>query len=436
MHRPDRARRARRSAGRSNPSSGSRQSRALSQHLDHRQPRLEQGWQVKFLLSLSVVMCLLGTAAWAADPATKPATKKAAAPAPKKDRPADDTQPWGQMQYGSLLSATYENRPGSGDFTHKGIEITVSESPQARVIFDTELLKYSVAWTGGFINFTNVVYDGSHGTMPSPHGKILWAAKGQRPGVSLSGEFADPRPVPYGPLPRDTWGHYKGLFRNGRQVILNYTVGDCDILDMPGCAIVDGEVLFTRSLEIGPSDKTIYIELARNPNPPSTQPTTSPSYVPQIAVASRGSAEALEYQNHDGVSILKVSPHKDLIRQKLIFLASPDQQGMDQSIANEPFDLRSLCSGGKSNWPETIEMHGTLGSGDHPYVVDTIPVPEQNPYKSWMRFGGMDFFSDGHRAAVCTWSGDVWIVSGIDEKLDHVTWKRYAAGLFQTLGLK
>jgi hypothetical protein len=52
-----------------------------------------------------------------------------------------------------------------------------------------------------------------------------------------------------------------------------------------------------------------------------------------------------------------------------------------------------------------------------------------------MRFGGLDFFSDG-RAALCTWSGDVWVVSGIDEKLEKVTWKRYAAGFYQSLGLK
>jgi hypothetical protein len=47
----------------------------------------------------------------------------------------------------------------------------------------------------------------------------------------------------------------------------------------------------------------------------------------------------------------------------------------------------------------------------------------------------MDFFSDG-RAAISTWSGDVWVVSGIDDKLDHVKWKRFATGLFQPLGLK
>ena len=52
-----------------------------------------------------------------------------------------------------------------------------------------------------------------------------------------------------------------------------------------------------------------------------------------------------------------------------------------------------------------------------------------------MHLAGVDFLSDG-RAAVCTMSGDVWIVSGIDEKLEKISWKRFATGLFEPLGLR
>ena len=52
-----------------------------------------------------------------------------------------------------------------------------------------------------------------------------------------------------------------------------------------------------------------------------------------------------------------------------------------------------------------------------------------------MFVGGFDFFPDG-RAAVCTFHGDVFIVSGIDEKLENVTWRRFASGLYHALGLK
>jgi hypothetical protein len=62
-------------------------------------------------------------------------------------------------------------------------------------------------------------------------------------------------------------------------------------------------------------------------------------------------------------------------------------------------------------------------------------VPFENPAKSYMRLTGHDFFSDG-RAAVSTMDGDVWIVSGITPGLEKITWKRFATGLFQPLGLR
>ncbi len=52
-----------------------------------------------------------------------------------------------------------------------------------------------------------------------------------------------------------------------------------------------------------------------------------------------------------------------------------------------------------------------------------------------MFISGVDFFDNGD-AAVCTLHGDVWIVRGIDGKLEHLTWQRFATGLFQPIGVK
>jgi hypothetical protein len=97
-------------------------------------------------------------------------------------------------------------------------------------------------------------------------------------------------------------------------------------------------------------------------------------------------------------------------------------------------DPLTLTKGGAPLWKDPVVLKGAVGVGDAAYGVDTLPVPEENPWKAWMRLTGVDFFDDG-RAAVCTWSGDVWIVSGIDEKLEAVSWRRYAAGLYEPLGL-
>ena len=61
-------------------------------------------------------------------------------------------------------------------------------------------------------------------------------------------------------------------------------------------------------------------------------------------------------------------------------------------------DLRSLTGGGPAQWPKTVVTRGKLGTGDGHYVVDTITAPYKNPWGSRMRFGGLDFFTDGRAA--------------------------------------
>lgn len=69
------------------------------------------------------------------------------------------------------------------------------------------------------------------------------------------------------------------------------------------------------------------------------------------------------------------------------------------------------------------------------FIVDTIPVPLANKHKALMFTSGLDFI-DARRAFICTVHGDVWLVDGLDGDLKKVTWKRYATGLYQPLGLR
>ena len=71
-----------------------------------------------------------------------------------------------------------------------------------------------------------------------------------------------------------------------------------------------------------------------------------------------------------------------------------------------------------------------------PFAIDKINWPAQNPWESWLRFGGFDFFPDGKRAALSTWNGDVWTVTGLNDTLNTLVWQRIATGLNQPLGLR
>ena len=94
---------------------------------------------------------------------------------------------------------------------------------------------------------------------------------------------------------------------------------------------------------------------------------------------------------------------------------------------------KNLIGGGVALWPQAFNVKATLGSGD-PYAVDKINLPTDNPWNAEIFCGDHDFLSDGS-AIVCTMRGDVWKISGLDESLSNVTWRRIASGLHQSLGL-
>jgi len=100
--------------------------------------------------------------------------------------------------------------------------------------------------------------------------------------------------------------------------------------------------------------------------------------------------------------------------------------------------LANYAKGGAPHWPQILKTNGVLNvsaTPDGAYVTDSISAPVPNPWNRRVRFGGLDFFSDGKRAALCTHEGDIWIVEGIDEGLKNLQWRRFASGQYETLGL-
>ena len=97
----------------------------------------------------------------------------------------------------------------------------------------------------------------------------------------------------------------------------------------------------------------------------------------------------------------------------------------------------NLKSVGPARWADqTVTTKGTLGKETGPFVIDTLTIPyrDANPFKTPMRIGGVGIV-DEDTLAVCTLMGDVWLVDGVDEDLNELTWQRIASGLHQPLGL-
>lgn len=161
-----------------------------------------------------------------------------------------------------------------------------------------------------------------------------------------------------------------------------------------------------------------------------------------LAVAVVGADNAMRWDLTHGLHRrLRLPASKAPTKIKLLIAplkAAQDAAAMGEMAQASPpaEDLSQLIHGGASHWTQRPVTHGVLSAAAKPYVIDTLPLPNDNPWNARMRLGGFDFFKDGRRAAVCTWDGDVWIVSGIDAKLESLTWQRIATGMFQPLGLK
>ena len=386
------------------------------------------------------------------------------------------------MDYGPFLTASIEAPHPATNIAFKGIAIrltnTVDASQTAAVLFDTDLLRYAAGWTGGFVALKGVVFDGEHWAYPQIAGRQVYGNP-PLPGWAGHGSFKDPRGFIYGPLPRD-WAHWKGLFVHGEQVVLAYSVGQASVLELAGLEPVPGRTVFSRTLDIMPAGQELTLQVlydsarvARRVQVDTLEPAQpqvransaliilAPPEMPgRDAVApQRGLSEGL---NPDpdllAVAVVNAPPDAAWVlpgdgnvrlalpgtttpaRFKLLTARIP-KDGLPAFVrclkeSPDPPELRHLTRGGPPHWLPALSTHGRLGAETGPYAIDTITWPDDNPWDSWMRFGSFDFFRDATRAAISTWSGDVWVVSGLDEKLDHVTWRRFATGLYQPLGLK
>ncbi len=162
--------------------------------------------------------------------------------------------------------------------------------------------------------------------------------------------------------------------------------------------------------------------------------------------------QAASLMDQPGIGrVLLIAPHDKPVTIKLLIAATgSDQAAFEKLVAAspQPQNLQLLTEPGTTIWGEPLVTQGEVTRTDPPatpdkpakttspaYVVDTITLPFENRFKALFFCGGHQLLPDG-RAAVCTLHGDVWLVDGIDEKLERITWRRFATGLFQPLGLK
>ena len=305
-----------------------------------------------------------------------------------------------------------KQKDGSIDSTGlKGLAVRLGDDGKKGIAYDLDLCRPIGAWSGRFTTEMNLM---SRGDYPTAIGETLFVTgdfAGYMPGATA--KSLAPRKG-FGPLSPDQV-RFKGFHNAGRAVVVRWQVGEVAI-DETAEVVTANEVQFVvRTIEVAPSAKGVTVMLGKSAD--------------AARIVTLGASKVDEL---DGHAVARVDGSKDVTTVRIAYLPSgvPLPQAFD---AEAPSKLLKLA---KALWPETVETSGKLSDkANEAYVVDDVKLPVTNPWKAPMFTSAFDFLPDG-RAVICTFHGDVFIASGIDEKLEKVTWRRFAAGLYHALGLK
>jgi hypothetical protein len=347
--------------------------------------------------------------------------------------------------FGSSLFQSRSDPNGSFSGIPKATAIWLGDESNSSIGFDADNLSMFAGWTDGFV----YVKGGRDALLDHDEirGKVSFITKG--PGWTQGGEWKE-RPTKYGPLPRE-WAKYRGLYHHGERIVLNYTVGTGEVLESPWAEKTGDSVVFSRSFEIRGLKNTESILLAQSPQGGGVGQVREVKGV-KIAIVPRskrkGDATVIAATVLGEDNSIGVDAHRTIAKVKagnsqftILIWEGPEKELESFALyAKKKFistDLGKWMKGGPRKWAKNLETKGELGIAKkgEPYALDTIQPPFDNPWRAILHFGGHDFFANGD-LAVSTMEGDVWLVRGIDDKLDKLTWQRIATGLYHPLGLR
>lgn len=329
--------------------------------------------------------------------------------------------------------------PGN-NVTMKGFAIRVGND--ANILWDTDLLRVAAGWTGGYLTTKGVAYDGGHGAHPSIMGEQAFGTR-QGPGwANAKGEFTDNRSEPFGPLAKD-WCRWDGMYVNGMDVVLAYTVLGTKIYEQPSSVVANGAVAFVRTFRIdaATSDLIAVIADAAQAEAEAKDNTVTLKSGTNVTVSALvGAPKGVKLSAREGRVLLTIPKGtKKALFSVVVWGAAAEKSGQAAALVSSVKPkLTDFAKGGAAHWPQALSTNGVLNTSTTPdgaYVTDSVSAPVPNPWNRRVRFGGLDFFKDGKRAALCTHEGDIWIVEGIDDSLVNLKWRRFASGQYETLGL-
>ncbi len=317
----------------------------------------------------------------------------------------------GPRDYGPAL-ASQLGRDVSSALTVKLGSLTIA--------YNLHTLEPAAVWQGGFLDLDQTQHQRGRGEgYPQPDGKLIDALAGWQWAHDDSFDYDRVPLLPRGPLPKQ-WLDYHGHYLHGEQLVLSYRLNGREVLELPS------QFENVRGIHR-------YFKIAAGP-----ELMLSTGSNRNIVSRVLGDIDGIESKPDNKNRRVVRIPAGDKPRViEIVTVLTGDDAAIKKLNDLKPsgIDPASLTMGGPAHWSQTIDTVGYPGLESSAYVLDTVSVPEETPWNSWLRTTALDFFPDG-RMVVTTHGGDVWIVSGVDEELLNVKWKRFAGGLYEPFGVK
>lgn len=243
---------------------------------------------------------------------------------------------------------------------------------------------------------------------------------------------------------------FGGLYWHGDKVIYRKFLGKGIILDHPRIDYTNDIALCSREFEWMEASETATY---RFPKAKGIQPekTTVTSLGPLawrlstpaekgflhhiVRLISEHTTSAAITNDHTGVEI-STPQAGDILSVTSWIDADPEGRA---TLANLPAASKPslLTKGGPTRFPQ--ELRTAIHRDADPalqgsaYALDDIDLPWENPWNAPMNVSGITFDAEG-TCYLCTLTGDVWRVTGLHQG-NEVSWKRYAHGLCQPMGI-
>jgi glucose/arabinose dehydrogenase len=351
--------------------------------------------------------------------------------------------------------------------------------------FDTELLRTHTVWQGETLNLWGTPYHGGKDRFYCDfNGKVLWtnapvfawAVGGDAPPTSL-------------PTTRPPWARFTGTSTKGGQTTLTYELQTgagktVRIHETPRLEKgVTGDVV-VRRFEISPSPTDLHLLVLTARTGGEYQPLLHSSWrlIEQpngwIEMSARTDSGAFERDStflliksergfdyetwlwrevkndsetqqvrvneSENRLYLHIQPHDvNIVAEVAVRLhpptSDPSQVGNRHMFQTgiQPANMAFLTSSAmdlKAVQPPIFPADKsvfTFPSADEFFRVEHFPLPKEIE----MRVNGMDFLPNGD-LAVCTWTGDIYIVQQPAGDVKAATYRRFARGLCEPCGLR